>query len=182
MKDLFNGAGHPSAVSEIDSFRWIVSVFSGNGAVDVIKRANEKEIKTFFPIRRNLRGEYVALWSSYLFIEFVEGVTINLCRTTTRFIKIVSERDEDGILQPIKVRKEGINESLRLMTQGRFDDVTFRRRFHGKGTIVMVIDGVFVDQKVRLEEPVTPDMPGRAKVKVDLNGLKATIELFKLSL
>jgi hypothetical protein len=182
MRDLFNGASHPSVISEIESFRWIVSVFSGNGAVEIIRRANSRDLVTFYPIRRNLRGEYAPLWRNYLFIQFVEGVTIELCRTTSNFINIISERDEDGILQPIKVRKDAINESLRLMTQGKFDTVAFRRRFYGKGSIAIVIDGVFIDKKVRLEEPVTPEMNGRTKVRVDMDGIKAKIEIYKLTL
>jgi transcription antitermination factor NusG len=180
MRDLFNGAAHPSAASEIDSFRCIGSVFSGDGAVEVIKRSNG--LKTFYPIRRKLNGEYVALWRSYLFVEFKKGVTINLCRTTANFIKVISERGEDGLLRPVLVRKNAIDESLRLMTQGKFDDVTFQGRFFGKGSIVRVIDGTFIDKKVRLEEDVFPDWRGNRKVKLDIDGFKGTIEVYKLAL
>ena len=85
-------------------------------------------------------------------------------------------------MRPILVRKEAINGSMKLMTMGKFDDVVFKRRAYGKGFIVRVLEGSFIDTKVRLEMDVTPDMPGRTKVKVDINGLKATIELFKLAL
>jgi transcription antitermination factor NusG len=134
------------------------------------------------PYRRNHKNEYVPLWRSYLFIQFVEGVSIELCRTTSHFIRIISERDDDGLMQPILIRKDAINESLKLMTMGKCDDVVFQRRAYGKGAIVRVIEGNFIDTKVRLEMDVTPDMSGRTKVKVDINGLKATIELFKLAL
>jgi hypothetical protein len=117
-----------------------------------------------------------------LLIEFRESVTIDICRNSSGFIKIISERDEDGLLQPIKVRKEAIAESLRLMTQGKFDDVTFRRQFRGKGSIVRVIDGVFHDRKIKLEEDVMPDWRGNRKIKVDIDGIKAVIEIHKLSL
>jgi len=179
MKDLF---GAPKTNGHSYPFYWVCAVFNGDGAVEVIKRAYQSDIKTYFPIRKNHRNEYVPLWRSYLFVEWRETVTIDLCRTTTRFIKIVSERDEDGILHPILVRKDGINESLRMVTKGKFDDVTFQRRTYGRGSIVRVLEGNFIDQKVRLETDITPDMVGRTKVKVDINGLRATIELFKLAL
>jgi hypothetical protein len=184
MRDLFapktNGHAHLAPLE--DPFRWVVSVFSENGATEIIRRANAKDLKTFYPIRRNLAGEYTPLWRSYLFIEFREGVTINLCRTTTHFIKVVSERNKDGLITPVLVRKGAIAESLRLVAQGKFDDVTFQRRSYGKGAIVRVIEGNFIDKKVRLEMNVTPDMAGRTRVKVDIDGIKGTIELFKLAL
>jgi transcription antitermination factor NusG len=182
-RDLFAAPsnGH-HFLKPIDEFKWIVGVFKGDGATQVIQRAYKKELKTFYPIRRNIRGEYTPLWKAYLFIQFIEGVSIELCRTTSDFIKVVSERDEDGLLHPILVRKEAVNESMKLMTMGKFDDVVFKRRAYGKGSIVRVLEGNFIDTKVRLEMDVTPDMPGRTNVKVDINGLKATIELFKLAL
>jgi transcription antitermination factor NusG len=179
-KDLFAAPINGHAFLKRDY--WIVGVFSGNGAVQVIKRANERDIKTFYPIRRTFEGEYTPLWKSYLFIEFVESVTIDLCRTTGNFLRIISERDEDGLVRPVLVRKNGINESLELMTQGKFDDIQFKRQFRGRGSIIRVIEGTFIDMKVRLDEDVFPDMHGNHKVKVDLNGLKATVELFKLAL
>jgi transcription antitermination factor NusG len=184
MKDLFapETNGHYYLRPLEDSFRWVCAVFSENGAIEVIKRANAKELKTYFPIRRNHKNEYVPLWRSYLFIEFRESVTIDVCRTTTHFIEVVSERDKDGLSHPVLVRKDGIAESLRLMTQGKFDDVTFKRRFHGTGSIVRIIDGAMAEQKAKLEVDVTPDMAGRTKVRVDINGVKAVIELFKLAL
>jgi hypothetical protein len=129
-----------------------------------------------------LAGEYTPLWRPYLFIEFREYVTINLCRTTARFIKIISERDEDGLLHPVLVRKNAIGESLRLMTQGKFDDIQFKRQFHGKGSIVRIIDGAMAEETARLEVDVTPEMRGNYKVLIDINGVKAKIELHKLAL
>jgi hypothetical protein len=165
-----------------DPFRWVVGIFSGNGAVQIIRRANEKNLKTFYPIRRNLKNEYVPLWRAYLFIQWQETVTINLCRTTPKFINMISERDEDGIYHPVLVRKDAVAESLRLVTMGKFDDKAFKRQFHGRGSIIRVIDGVFIDQKVRLEIDVPPNMNGRTRVPVDMNGIKARIELYKLDL
>jgi hypothetical protein len=185
MMDLFGPPktnGHAYLKPVEDEFRWIVGVFKGDGATQVIQRAHKKELKTFYPIRRNIRGEYTPLWKAYLFIQFVEGVSIELCRTTSDFIRIISERDGDGLAMPVLVRKDGINESMKLMTMGKFDDVVFKRRTYGKGSIVRVLEGNFIDTKVRLEMDVTPDMPGGTRVRVDVNGLKATIELFKLAL
>jgi transcription antitermination factor NusG len=184
MRDLFAPKvnGHAFLKPLDGPFRWVVGVFSGNGATEIIRRAYAKDLKTFYPIRRNLAGEYTPLWRAYLFVEWRETVTIDLCRTTTHFIKIVSERDENGLQHPVLVRKDAIAESLRLMTQGKFDDVTFQRRAYGKGAIVRVIEGNFIDRKVRLEMNVTPDMTGRTRVKVDIDGIKGTIELHKLAL
>ena len=154
----------------------------GDGATQIIKRASAHELKTFYPIRRNLRGEYAPLWRAYLFIEFREGVTINLCRTTSHFLKIISERDDGGLSHPILVREDAIADNLRLMMMGKFDDKTYIRRFYGKGSIVRVIEGNFIDRKVRLEMDVTPDMNARTRVPVDINGIKAKIEIFRLAL
>jgi hypothetical protein len=182
MPDLFGTKtnGHSYLEPIEDQFRWVVAVFSGSGATEVIKRANERGFKTYFPIRINKRGDYVPLWANYLFIEFQEGVSIELCRTTTRFIKLISARDDDGILYPIMVRRDGINESLRLMMQGQFDVRPQQRPFHCKGSMVRVREGSFVDRQVRLEIDVTPAM--RGKVPVWIDGIRAVIEIHKLAL
>jgi transcription antitermination factor NusG len=184
MRDLFAPKinGHSFLKPVEDEFRWVVGVFSGNGAVEVMQRAHAKEIKTYFPIKFNGKGEPVPLWRSYLFIEFVEGISIELCRTTSNFLKIISERDNDGILRPLLVKKDAISESLNLMKQGRYNDVTFKRNFYGKGSLVRVLEGNFIDMKVKLRENVTSHMRGIHKVSVEINGIRAKIELFKLSL
>jgi hypothetical protein len=174
--DLFNGR-------EIDTFRWIVTLFSQGGATRAIIKANAINLATFFPIRFNKQGEPVPLWSNYLFMEFREFVTIDLCRNTPNFIKLISSRDPDSdIMQPIMVRRGAIAESLRLITQGKFNEQVFVRPFHGRGSIVLVTDGPFLDKQVRLEIDVPSNMNARIKVPVDINGIKATIELFKLAL
>jgi hypothetical protein len=184
MRDLFSSAanGYHYLSPLDDPFRWVCGLFAGDGAVQIIIRANENGLKTYYPIRRNIKGEYEPLWRSYLFIEWRETVTIDLCRTTTRFLRLISERDEAGNVQPVLVRRDAINESLRLMTQGKFDDVTFRRQFRGKGSIVRVIDDIMADKTVRLSMDVTPDMSGNRKVLIDINGVKATIKLYQLAL
>jgi hypothetical protein len=183
MRDLFALTnGHAYLRPLDDPFRWVCAMFASNGAVQIIRRAYAKDLKTFYPIRRNLQGEYAPIWRSYLFIEFREGVTINLCRTTTHFIKIVSERNKDGLITPVMMRKDGIKESLRLVTMGKFDESQFKRQFHGKGSIVRVLEGVSIDRRVTLEIDVPPDMNGRTRIPVDMNGIKCKIELFKLAL
>ena len=177
-KDLFAPNGY--AYLDEDEFRWIVGVFRGNGAMEVIKRANG--LKIFYPVRLTFKGEYVPVWRNYLFVEFKESITINLCRTTPDFIKVISERDDDGMLRPVLIRKNAIDESMRLITQGKFDDIVFKRQFRGKGSIVRVIDGAFQDKVARLEQDVTPEMKGSYKVPISVNGVKCKIELFKLAL
>jgi hypothetical protein len=98
MKDLFapriNGHSYFKPVE--DPFRYICGVFSGDGATQVIQRANEIPLATYFPVRFNGNGEPVPLWRNYLLIEFREGVTINLCRTTSNFLKVISEEIRMG--------------------------------------------------------------------------------------
>jgi hypothetical protein len=188
MHDLFNGATHPIAANydlfgtQIDSFRYICGVFSGDGATQILRRANEIPLATYFPIRFNGKGEPVPLWRSYLFIEFREGVTINLCRTTSHFLKVVSERDVDGLQHPVLVKREAVKQSMAMVIAGKYNERVINRQFYGRGSIVRVIEGTFIDQKVRLEEDVFPHMRGNYRVKVDLNGLKATVEVYKLAL
>jgi hypothetical protein len=183
-RDLFSSA--PNGFHYLkpidDPFRYICGIFNGNGAVQIIKRANEIPLRTYYPIRFNNKGEPTPLWRSYLFIEFREGVTINLCRTTTHFVRVVSEKDKDGLVTPVMVRRNGIRESMAMVLHGKFNERMIVRRFYGKGSIVRVLDGHFIDQKVRLEADVTPEMRGNYRVRVDINGLKAVIELHKLAL
>ena len=80
------------------------------------------------------------------------------------------------------VRKNAIDESLGLLLAGRFNSKTYVRRFYGKGSIVRVLEGNFIDKKVRLDTNITPDMSGNKKVAIDINGWKGSIELWKLAL
>src|ERR1700722_7239065 len=81
--DLFSGA-------PVDAFRWVVAMFSQDGASQIIQRANAIPLATFYPIKWDRHGDPVPLWQNYLFLEFKEAVTIDLCRTTTKFVKIIS--------------------------------------------------------------------------------------------
>jgi hypothetical protein len=184
MRDLFAPKvnGHSYLKPLDDPFRYICGVFSGDSAVQIIQRANQIPLATYFPIRFNGKGEPIPLWRNYLMIEFREGITINLCRTTSHFIRVVSERDKDGLVTPVMVRKDSVTESLRLVTMGKFNDKSFKRQFHGKGSIVRVLEGNFIDRRVTLEIDVPPDMNGRTRIPVDMNGIKCKIELFKLAL
>jgi hypothetical protein len=71
-KDLFAPKvnGHHYLRPLDDPFRWVCAMFASDGAVQIIRRANAKDLKTFYPIRRNFQGEYAPIWRSYLFIEF----------------------------------------------------------------------------------------------------------------
>jgi hypothetical protein len=183
-RDLFAAPtnGHTYLKPIQDPFRYVCGVFSGDGAVQIIQRANAIPLATYFPIRFNGKGEPIPLWRNYLMIEFREGVTINLCRTTSHFQKVISEKDEDGLVHPILIRKEAVRQSMAMVLEGKYNERVIVRQFYGRGSIVRVIEGTFIDQKVRLEEDVFPDMRGNHKVKVDLNGLKATVEVYKLAL
>jgi hypothetical protein len=189
-KDLFDGGAPPInghsydlfSGAQIDTFRWAVAIFAQDGASQIIPRTNAIPLATFYPIRWDRHGAPVPLWRNYLFVEFKEAVTIDLCRTTTKFVKIINAKDQDGIVRPILVRRDSIAESLRLVTMGKFNEVEFKRKFYGRGSIVRVIEGSFIDRTVRLEIDVPPDMNARTRVPVDMNGIKAKIELFKLAL
>ena len=122
------------------------------------------------------------LWRNYLLIEFREGVTIDLCRTTSNFIKVISERNEDGLLHPILVRREAVKQSMTMVLEGKFNERIIERRCYGKGSSVAVLHGVMATRKVRLEEDVTPQMRGSHRVRVDMDGVKGTIEVHKLAL
>jgi hypothetical protein len=184
MRDLFaapiNGKHYLKPVD--DPFRYICGVFSGDGAIQILQRANKIPLATYFPIRFNGKGEPVPLWRAYLLIEFREGVTINLCRTTSNFIKIVGERDEEGLVHPVLVKREAVKESMAMVLEGRYNERIIERRFYGSGSIVAVLHGIMATRKVRLEQNVTPDMPGRQRVMIDMDGIKGTIEIHKLAL
>jgi hypothetical protein len=116
-------------------------------------------------------------------MEFIEFVTIDVCRNTPSFVKIISARDPDSdIVEPVMVRRGAIAESMRMLVAGKFNDVAVQRPFHGKGSLVMVTEGSFVSRKVRLEIDVTPQMRGGLKMPVSIDGVKAVIELHKLAL
>lgn len=175
MLDLF-------ASQTQDDFKWVVAVFANTGAVEVIRRANDVPLRTFYPIRFNVKGEPIPLMRPYLFIEFRNTVTAQICRSTRKFIKVITMRDDEGIEYPVMVRKNAIDEHLSLMLAGRFNSKTHTRRYYGKGSIVRVLDGIFMDKRVRLDTDITPDMPGNRKVTIDINGMKGSIEIWKLAL
>lgn len=175
MQDLFNQ-------QSTEDFHWVVAVFASTGAVEAIKKANEVPLKTFYPIRFNGRGEPMPLWRPYLFIEYREILTAHVCRSTRKFIKVLQMVDNDGRSYPIMVRKDAINEHMSLLLRGHFDDKIYKRRFYGRGSIVRIVEGNFIDKRVKLEMDVTPEMPGTKKVMININGFKGSIELWKLSL
>jgi hypothetical protein len=168
--------------STISDFNWIVATFQGCGASDTIKRANEIPLKTYYPLRMNIYGNLVPLWRNYLFLEFRECVTISICRSTFKFINIISTHDSEGTLKPVFVPKNAIYENLNLVQSGIFDNKIYSRPFYGKGSLVKVIDGVFSKMTVRLEEDVDQDMPGNRAILVNLGGWNGKIEIFRLAL
>jgi hypothetical protein len=173
MLDLFT---HDSCATP-EEFNWSVAMFKDKGATQVIRRANDQSLKTYYPFKRNRLGDFVPLWRNYLFIEFRQYITINICRSTSNFIKILSIDN-----QPILVRKSMINESMKLFHLGTFDDIIFKRPFYGKGSIVTIINGDFSDRKVELLANIPSDMSGAKKVPISIGGWRATIEVFKLAL
>ena len=182
MRDLFAPKINGHAYLHQDTFRWVVSVFEQDGATQAIIRANRRNLLTYYPIRFNKNGEPVPLFRNYLFVEFNEYVTIELCRSTIHFIKIISAKDEDGIVRPILVRRNAVDENKAMVLAGKFNERLLVRRFYGKGSLVRVIEGTFIDKKVRLEEDVLPNWRGNHRVKVDVDGIKGVIEVYKLAL
>jgi hypothetical protein len=175
MQDLFTTQSQ-------ENFNWVVAVFANTGAVEAIRKANEVPLKTFYPVRFNGRGEPQPLWRNYLFIEHREILTSQICRSVNKFIRVLTMRDNEGIEYPVMVRKNAIDEHLKLLLSGKFNNKTYMRRHYGRGSIVRVVDGNFIDKKVRLEMDIPSDWPGNRKVLIDINGWKGQIELWKLAL
>lgn len=165
-----------------ENYRWIVCFFRNGGAVDAIRRANEIPLRTYYPIRFNQRNQAIPLWRNYLFIEFQGMLTIQTCRSTNKLLKILSTRDDEGRLFPVLLKKEYIDKSREMMLAGKFNERKFLRQFYGRGSIVRVLEGTFIDKRVTLEMDIEPSMPGTRKVSIDLGGYKGSIELWKLAL
>lgn len=110
MRDLFGG-------TTVCEFQWIVGVFRPGGATEIIKRANDIPLKTYYPLRLTNDDKTEPLWSNYLFIEFLENISIQICKTTSRFIKILRHLDGD----PITVPDEVINKHQQLLQTGYYD-------------------------------------------------------------
>jgi hypothetical protein len=181
MQDLF-GDGYATCNIIDTNFRWMVALFRDRGASEAIRRANDIPLRTYYPFRTNKIGDLVPLWRSYLFIEFRDSVTMAICRSTSQFIKIISARDDEGIHHPVLVRHNAINESVKLLHQGKFDDIIFKRKFYGKGSICTIINGDFEGKRVQLLCDISSDMKGDRMVPVLLGGWKARIEVNKLGL
>jgi hypothetical protein len=165
-----------------DKFRWIVAIFMADGASVTIRRANANDLKTYYPIKFKGNGEPVPLFINYLFLEWREDITLQICRATTKFIKVLSAHDEEGILRPILIRRNAVEENRAMVIAKGFNERTITRSFYGKGSLVRVIEGNFIDKRVRLEQDILLEMCGRTKVRVNIGGINATIELFKLAL
>jgi hypothetical protein len=90
--------------------------------------------------------------------------------------------NEEGEYEPVLVRKDAIYENMRLLRLGAFNDINYQRRYYGVGSLVNIISGDFSGRRVQLLGDIPIDMPGNKKVLVDINGWKASIEVFKLAL
>lgn len=170
MLNLFDSVNH-------HDFSWIVAIFQGCGATEVIKRANEVPLRTYYPVRTNKNGDLVPLWRNYLFIEFQGLISVNICRSTYKFLKIISI---DGL--PVLVPRNAINAHLELLNQGKFNERSFSRRFYGRGALVRVLEGHFANKRVRLEADLEPNMPGNRLIPVSIGNWSGKIEVFKLAL
>jgi hypothetical protein len=176
--DLFDG----SAPEQDNDFQWSVAVFKADGASKAIQRANGAHLRTYYPFYRNKMGDLKPLFRNYLFLEFQKSITISICRTTSNFIKMLSMMNEEGEYEPVLVRKDAIYENMRLLRLGAFNDINYQRRYYGVGSLVNIISGDFSGRRVELLGDITIDMPGNKKVLVDINGWRASIEIFKLAL
>jgi hypothetical protein len=142
MRDLFeapphiNGHRYDLFGTSIDMFRWMVGIFRSDGAMVTIRRANQNNLATYYPIRWDRSGEPKPLFQNYLFIEFQEHLTLEICRATTKFIKVIGVHDEDGILRPMLIRRNAIDENKAMVLAGKFNERGIQRRFYGKGSIV----------------------------------------------
>jgi hypothetical protein len=171
--DLFSGA-------PIDPFRRVVSIFAGDGATRAIIRANKSDLLTYYPIRFNANGE--PIFRNYLFVERREELTLDLCRDTPKFIKILTAHDDEGLLRPVLVRSNAADQNRAMVLANKFNDRITNLHFYGKGSIVAVLHGIMATRKVRLLEDILPEWRGNHRVKVDMNGVKGTIEIHQLAL
>jgi hypothetical protein len=176
VEDLF------SLSPQCSDFNWICAVFANTGASEVIRSANDVPLKTYYPIRFNGRGEPIPIFRNYLFIEYRKYITSQVCRSTNKFIKILCMRDDGGNTYPVLLRANSISQSVDMMLSGKYDDRIYKRRFYGKGSLVRVTDGTFIDKKVRLEADLHPNMQSNKKVTISLGNWKGTIEVYKLAL
>jgi hypothetical protein len=181
-KDLFAPRINGHAYLD-DPFRWLISLFGQDGATRAIIKANKLGLSTYYPIRINATGEPKPLWRNYLMIEFREFVTIDLCRNTPHFMNIISARDpDDELSRPVMVRRNAVQQNMEMVLAGHFDDFAPRRQFHGRGSLIRVIEGAMMERRVRLEADISPEMPGHYAVAVSIGPWRGTIELFKLAL
>jgi hypothetical protein len=179
-KDLFAPNGY--AYLDKDKFRWVVGVFRDDGASHTLVRAAANGLKVFYPVKTNIRGEYLPIFKNYLFIEYDEHKTLDVCRATSKFIRVISARDDEGIVRPIMVRRDHIKETMTTVLAGRFNALPTNRRFYGKGSLVVVLEGIMANKRVKLREDIKPEMPGNQRVSVEIGGIKGVIEIFKLAL
>jgi hypothetical protein len=176
MLDLFSNYQH------ITEFSWILAIFRDRGATEAIKRACDIPLKFYYPLKFNIKGEPVPMWRPYLFLEYRDSITLDICRNTKKFIDVYSMKDDEGNKHPVMVRNSSINEHRDLLITGKFNEHIRKRRFYGKGSLVSVIDGGFIGKRVRLESDISSDMVNGQRVPININGMRASIEIWKLNL
>jgi transcription antitermination factor NusG len=159
-----------------DKFFWSVGMFSGNGAKETIRYALEAHLEVFYPHRLNKSGNFVPLFGNYLFIEYILPTTVMICRQSSKFYGFISF---DG--QPELVRRNSIDECLRLLKMGKYNHVFTHHSYIRKGTLVRILsEDNFNGKLVRLLCDVAPDMPNNKRVPVDFGNIKLMIEIGKI--
>jgi hypothetical protein len=165
---------------QYDKFFWSVGIFAGNGATEAIKYALDARLEVFYPHHLNKNGDFVPLWKNYLFIEWIDNVSVSVCRKCNKFIKFISF-DENN--RPFLVGRNNIDECLEMLKMGKYNIISKERDFYPAGSVVMIRDDNYFDRMwVKLLCDIGSFMNGKHRVPVELNGWKINIEINKLFL
>jgi hypothetical protein len=164
---------------QYDKFFWSVGIFAGNGANEAIKHAIDEHLEVFYPYRLNKSGDFTPLWKNYLFIEWIDNLSIDVCNRCNKFIKFISFDDSN---KPFLVKHDSINECLEMMRMGKYNIGSPVRSFRNAGSRIMIRDqnSNFDRMRVLLLCDVTPNMSGTKRIPVELNGWRVLIEVNKL--
>jgi hypothetical protein len=175
MQDLFS-TSEPAQNTEIN---WILSVFYGNGAIEAIRKAIEYQLQIYYPHKINKNNQIIPIWRSYLFLEFIPKISVEVCRFSSKFVKVIT--DKDG--SPILIRQSMLNESLELLKSGWYNDISPQRKYYNGGATVRINSQDFWNGKfVRLLCDIQPSWSDDKMVPIEINGWKCLIELRKLAL
>jgi hypothetical protein len=188
MLDVFadGNTSNPEIYSDIfgeyqryDKFFWSVGIFAGNGANEAIKRAIDARLEVFYPYRLNKSGDFTPLWKNYLFIEWIDNLSVDVCNHCNKFIRFISFDDSN---KPFLVKYDSISECLEMMRMGKYNIGNPVRSFRNAGSKVMIRDqnSNFDRMRVLLLCDITPNMSSTRRVPVELNGWRVLIEINKL--